>query len=384
MIARALSLLAVLLLSLAALGNATAGGFASVRLDFEPVGIVAGVPFTVGLTVRSHDVEPMYIDPLVITATHELSGAVVEITATKTAGTGRYTAELNLPEPGAWNWAASPGGLEATPFPTLQVAATESLAGLLGNGNHPAELRTGTCAEPGTLVQELSAVAPANAGAVAGRLSDATPASALTGSTSLIELPAADLLGQALAIMVFLDDRPDALPIACGELAPEQTAGTLASTMHIESEHAAAHYPEFPGTAMVSLGALNGSGYSGLALLTPNGTSTRLDLVLQRTLPATPTATAPAGPVVEIDIVDEAGTWRYEPATVEVAPGTTVIWTNRTTMAHTVTNADPAFADSGLILPGDRYQLTLTEPGEYRYDCVPHPWMKGEVIVVAS
>jgi plastocyanin len=71
----------------------------------------------------------------------------------------------------------------------------------------------------------------------------------------------------------------------------------------------------------------------------------------------------------------------YEPARLEVAAGTTVVWTNDAPLAHTVTADDGTSFDSGTIEPGDRWAFRFTRPGTYDFHCTPHPFMKGVVVV---
>jgi plastocyanin len=70
----------------------------------------------------------------------------------------------------------------------------------------------------------------------------------------------------------------------------------------------------------------------------------------------------------------------FTPARVEIAPGTTVEWTNRDQVAHTVT-ADDGSWDSGIIEPGATWRHTFDRAGEYAFHCTPHPFMKGVVAV---
>jgi amicyanin len=66
-----------------------------------------------------------------------------------------------------------------------------------------------------------------------------------------------------------------------------------------------------------------------------------------------------------------------------VKVGTTVEWTNNDPLPHTVTATDKSF-DSGLIQPGKTYRHTFTKAGTFNYFCVPHPFMKGIVVVEAQ
>jgi plastocyanin len=69
----------------------------------------------------------------------------------------------------------------------------------------------------------------------------------------------------------------------------------------------------------------------------------------------------------------------FEPAAVEVKPGTTVVWTNKSNEEHTVTAYDGSF-DSGSIPPGGTYKHTFTRPVSYSYYCTFHHSMQGTII----
>ena len=73
----------------------------------------------------------------------------------------------------------------------------------------------------------------------------------------------------------------------------------------------------------------------------------------------------------------------FSPATVTVAPGTTVTWTNDDDIPHTVTATDKAFRSKPLDT-GDRFSFTFATPSEYAYFCSLHPHMVGKVIVKAA
>ena len=69
----------------------------------------------------------------------------------------------------------------------------------------------------------------------------------------------------------------------------------------------------------------------------------------------------------------------FDPADITVPSGTTVVWTNMGEMPHSVTAHDGSFA-SGLLNPGESYQVTFYEPGTYTYQCSDA--MQGSVTVV--
>jgi plastocyanin len=70
----------------------------------------------------------------------------------------------------------------------------------------------------------------------------------------------------------------------------------------------------------------------------------------------------------------------FAPQRLEVTAGTTVEWTNRDQVEHTITASDGSW-DSGLIAPGATWRRTFDTPGTYAVHCTPHPFMKGEIVV---
>src|SRR5215212_5447308 len=94
-----------------------------------------------------------------------------------------------------------------------------------------------------------------------------------------------------------------------------------------------------------------------------------------QTVPSTPQAAAPAESAVSI--VD----FSFEPATLDVAAGATVVWTNDGQAPHTVTGD---FADSGILDPGQTFSHTFAESGEHTYACAIHPQMTGTIRVGAA
>jgi amicyanin len=98
---------------------------------------------------------------------------------------------------------------------------------------------------------------------------------------------------------------------------------------------------------------------------------------------ATPAPAAPQPASVGAQIVqpsDNALSWGYQPPTITIHVGDTVIWTNASPLQHTVTADDSSF-DSGMIGNGATWSMTFNTAGTYSYHCAPHPWMKGNVVV---
>jgi nitrite reductase (NO-forming) len=70
----------------------------------------------------------------------------------------------------------------------------------------------------------------------------------------------------------------------------------------------------------------------------------------------------------------------YSINVLTIPVGTTVTWTNDDSTMHTVTAVDGSF-DSGYYGEAESWSYTFSDPGEFEYYCLPHPWMRAKVIV---
>jgi plastocyanin len=70
----------------------------------------------------------------------------------------------------------------------------------------------------------------------------------------------------------------------------------------------------------------------------------------------------------------------FVPATVEVAVGDTIVWTNEDIVPHTVTSTAPPTFDSAGIESKKQWQHTVTVTGDFPYVCTFHPTMHGTII----
>ena len=70
----------------------------------------------------------------------------------------------------------------------------------------------------------------------------------------------------------------------------------------------------------------------------------------------------------------------FGPTALTVAVGTTVTWTNRDDIPHTVVSDDKAFK-SKVLDTDEKFSFTFTKPGTYGYFCSIHPKMTGKVVV---
>jgi plastocyanin len=69
-------------------------------------------------------------------------------------------------------------------------------------------------------------------------------------------------------------------------------------------------------------------------------------------------------------------TSRFEPETLSVVAGDTLVWVNKDLVAHTATSK-PGVFDSGLIAPGKSWTYRTKRVGDFAYTCTYHPTMNG-------
>lgn len=118
---------------------------------------------------------------------------------------------------------------------------------------------------------------------------------------------------------------------------------------------------------------------------TPTATAAPSGAGKSEASPVTSPVASPAitGPVFESTM----RSLKYLPAKIDIEAGTTVIWTNKDVVAHTVTHKvkveDQLFA-SPFISPGENFSFTFDKPGTYPVYCLPHPFMTQTVVVSAK
>jgi plastocyanin len=83
----------------------------------------------------------------------------------------------------------------------------------------------------------------------------------------------------------------------------------------------------------------------------------------------------------DISIQDMA----FSPSNMDVAVGTTIKWTNKDAITHTVTSGSPGSAsgifDSGNISQNGNFSFTFSQAGTFSYCCKIHPMMIGTITV---
>jgi plastocyanin len=73
----------------------------------------------------------------------------------------------------------------------------------------------------------------------------------------------------------------------------------------------------------------------------------------------------------------------FSPSTLTVSAGTTVTWTNKDAISHTVTS-DTGLFDSGTLAANGTFNFTFMTEGTYTYHCKIHPGMTASVVVTAA
>jgi plastocyanin len=329
---------------------ALAGGYAVVRLDEPPGDVLVGTSWQFGFMVLQHDVTPNSDVTPIVHALHKKTGEEVTATGRQEGAVGHFVAEVTFPRAGEWKWSIEPLPYGETSFETLTVL--ESLGAL----SYPAQIVTGSCADPGDVTYSLGDVAPQ----VTTEKSTALPI-AIGGST--IDTPLTQLLATGHAISIGTDEA-NAVPVACGDIAGTASeAGDIVLGLQLQAQHE-------PNAENVGLAVLREEGERTavtLYLLNPG----RVGAISEVSLAAPEEA-------LTVEILDS---WVFQPHTLQIPTGATVTWVNQSDMAHTVTGDALAFDDSGLIEPGDSFRQTFAEPGTYRYHCGPHPEMTGVIVV---
>ena len=77
-------------------------------------------------------------------------------------------------------------------------------------------------------------------------------------------------------------------------------------------------------------------------------------------------------------VVVEIHQFKFAPAEIEVAAGTTVTFTNLDLVPHTATGDG---FDTGTLKKGESKEITFSEAGDFPYLCTFHRHMKGRVRV---
>ena len=70
----------------------------------------------------------------------------------------------------------------------------------------------------------------------------------------------------------------------------------------------------------------------------------------------------------------------FNPATITVSVGTTIVWTNKDAVTHNVTS-NPVLFSSGAMSNGATFSYKFATAGTFSYICTIHPSMTASVTV---
>jgi plastocyanin len=71
----------------------------------------------------------------------------------------------------------------------------------------------------------------------------------------------------------------------------------------------------------------------------------------------------------------------FDPNTLTIPKGATVIWTNMDSAPHNIVSDTGDEINSATFSKGETFAHTFSTPGTYAYHCGVHPSMKGTVVV---
>lgn len=128
--------------------------------------------------------------------------------------------------------------------------------------------------------------------------------------------------------------------------------------------------------AVVALGAIIAAIVYGMS--SHNSTSTNtMDMSNSS---SSDSSKASAKDAVKTDSV-KIQNFNFTPATISVKKGTKVTWTNMDSIQHNVVGDNDSMLKGPLLDQGKSYSFTFDKTGTFTYHCMPHPYMKGTVIV---
>jgi plastocyanin len=122
---------------------------------------------------------------------------------------------------------------------------------------------------------------------------------------------------------------------------------------------------------------------SGTVLLAACGGGSNADTE-KKAGPGTATPTiASDSDTARVSIVGNNGTYYFNPPTLTIPKGTTVIWINMSNAPHPINSDTAAFSSPGSLLQSDTFQMAFTTAGTYPYHCGLHPYMTGTITVTS-
>jgi plastocyanin len=350
---------ALVLIGGLAASHVQAGGWATVRLDDDPPTPVAGQEWTVTFMVKQHDITPVDLDNVYLSAQEATTGETVSKEATKLPEVGRYSVTVTFPQAGEWIWSITPDWFAPTSFPNLLVVENAEDAAAETYLPRQVAVVRDHCDTPGSAIQELpdATVLPEDAETDATTWLGSTFAQPVLTTKGTLQMSLQHTVEGTYSVVVSLAGTR----VACGEIGGQISGDRLA----------------------VGVKPAGDPTIFGVAVFSANNDLTDVEIFLIKgDAPAGGgTSTARMTPTQIVKIVNEGDQWGYSPATIEIKAGTTITWINETEAPHTVSSDNPAFANSGWFDPGMSFSQTFSTPGIYDYYCWPHRTMTGEIVV---
>ena len=93
------------------------------------------------------------------------------------------------------------------------------------------------------------------------------------------------------------------------------------------------------------------------------------------------TVTTTVTPAVVSSVNIDIANFAFSPAGVTIKAGTTVNWTNKDSLPHTVTSNTGLFESGELAPSSGKFSHTFSDKGSFSYHCSFHPNMKGTITV---
>jgi plastocyanin len=96
------------------------------------------------------------------------------------------------------------------------------------------------------------------------------------------------------------------------------------------------------------------------------------------------TSTTSAANATTVKIIGASGNYSFQPASVTVKVGDTVMWVNNSSAPHTSTSdtgSGVTWDSSTIATGGGSFSFVFSKPGTYAYHCSFHPFMHGVIVV---
>jgi len=115
-------LMAGVLLGLAQIGTAVAGGWAITQIDDTPGAFEANTTYEIRYTILQHGKTPAEVESTSIILTPADTGETLTFPGEPTGQPGQYVAQVNVPWAGSWSWEVSQGWFGIQELGTIQVS----------------------------------------------------------------------------------------------------------------------------------------------------------------------------------------------------------------------------------------------------------------------